>query len=131
MGPKEVFNTAVLIGGESCEFCIAGGDLVEDGLFVDGRHRNVVKVAVQLVKHGGLVGDGGTSRIRIRQGWLDAVDGCSRICSTEEVTSCIGGALFTSNSLLGHVAGCFPSSPVFGAGGEAVPVQAIFWEAAG
>ena len=52
-------------GDESGELGIVVGELFEDGLFVGGRYCNVVEVAVQLVKHGGLIGDGGRSRMWI------------------------------------------------------------------
>ena len=55
----------VLIGCESCESGIVGGELFEDGLFVRGRHHDVVEVTVQVVKHRGLIGDRGRIRIRI------------------------------------------------------------------
>ena len=91
----------------------------------------VVKVAVQLVEHGGLTRDGGRSRMRIQRGWLDVVDGCSGVYSNKEVTSCVGGALLAFDSELGRAEGCFPRGPVFGAGVEVIPVRALFWEADG
>ena len=65
----------------------------------------VVKVAVQLVEHGGLTRDGGRSRMRIRRGWINAMGGCSGVWSTKEVTSCVCGMLLELNNELGHAEG--------------------------
>ena len=89
----------------------------------------MVKVAVKLTEHGDL---GGRRETMIRQGMSDAVDGHSGVCIAEEITSFVlGGAVFAFDSELGCAEGCFPGGPVFGGGGEPVPVWALFGEAAG
>ena len=105
MRTEEFFDAAVFMGGESCESGIIGGDLFDDGFFVGDRIGNVVEAAVQLVKHGGLIGYGGRSRMWTLRRWLDAVDGCSGVCSTYEVALCVGGVLLAFNSELGHAEG--------------------------
>ena len=62
------FQCGCIHWSESNELGIVGGELFEDGLFIGGRHRDVAKVTFQLVEHGGLIGDGGRRRIRIRRG---------------------------------------------------------------
>ena len=99
--------------------------------FIGGRHRNVVEVAAQLVKHVGFIGARGGRRSWLGQRWHDVVDGCSRVCSTKEVALCVGGVLLAFDGELGSAEGCFPGGPVFGGGGEPVPVWALFGEAAG
>ena len=116
---------------ESYELDIVGSELFDDGIFVGGRHCNAVEVVAQLVRHGILIRYGGRSRMRIQRGWLDTVDGWSGVCSTEEVASFVGGALLAFDSELGCVEGCSPCGPVFGAGGEDIPVWALFWETDG
>ena len=62
--------------------------------------------------------------------WRDAVDSCSGVGITREAASCVGGALLAFNGELGSAEGCFLSGPVFRGGGKAVPVHALFGEAA-
>ena len=55
-----------MIGGESCEIDIVGGELFEDSLFVGGHISDVVEMAVQLTKHRVFISDGVRSRMRIQ-----------------------------------------------------------------
>ena len=80
---------AILCGGEGGEFGIGVGKLGKDFFFVGVSHRDVVEVAVKLVHHLVLAGDGGGSEKRIL-GRLDAVDDSGGISGAEDIASCVG-----------------------------------------
>ena len=124
---EEVFDVAILIGGERCKRGVVGGKLFEDSLFVGDSIVDVVEVAIQLIEHAGLTCKGGGSC----QERSDAMDGCSGVCGTKEITPFIGGVLFAFDGDLGCADDSFPGGPLLSIVGEAVPVWVLFWEAAG
>ena len=59
------------------------------------------------------------------------MNGLSGVVSAEEVASHVDGTLIAFDGELSSAEGFLPSDPVFGGGGEAVSVRALFGEAAG
>ena len=103
---EELFNAAVLDGGEGGELGVVGGELGKDFFFIGGSHCDVVEVAVELIQHGVLISNGCQSERR-HLGGRDAIDGSYRVGGAKEMTSSVGSLLLAFGGELGGTEGFF------------------------